>query len=97
VLGRDWQGVNIIKPSKVYTRPDIMTLVEVEKLIGATCKLRYRLFCLPPISWDFIQKRWPRFIIWYQIPACSMCNGFDINRSSILHQPRSTADLILFF
>ncbi|MFA5701462.1 MAG: site-specific integrase [Desulfuromonas sp.] len=50
VLKRDWQWVNIIKPPKVYTIPDILTLSEVEKLIGATRKLRYRVFFLTAYS-----------------------------------------------
>lgn len=43
VLKLDWQWVNIIKPPKVYTIPDILTLAEVERLIGAARKLRYRV------------------------------------------------------
>lgn len=50
VLKLDWQWVNIIKPPKVYTIPDILTLAEVEKLIGATRKLRYRVFVLTTYS-----------------------------------------------
>jgi integrase len=50
VLKLDWQWVNIIKPPKVHTIPDILTLAEVEKLIGATRKLRYRVFFLTTYS-----------------------------------------------
>jgi site-specific recombinase XerD len=50
VLKRDWQWVNIIKPPKIHTIPDILTLVEIEKLIGATRKLRYRVFLLTTYS-----------------------------------------------
>ena len=44
VLQRDWQWINIIKPPKIHTLPDILTLIEIEQLIGATRKLRYRVF-----------------------------------------------------
>jgi len=50
VLKRDWQWVNIIKPPKVQSLPDILTLSEVEQLIGATTKLRYRIFLLTTYS-----------------------------------------------
>ena len=50
VLVSDWQWVNIIKPPKIYTIPDILTLSEIEKLIGATRKLRYRVFLLTTYS-----------------------------------------------
>ena len=36
--------MNIVKPPKVKTIPDILTPGEVEHLIGATRKLRYRVF-----------------------------------------------------
>ena len=50
VLKRDWQWVNIIKPPKIYTIPDILTPVEIEQLIGKTRKLRYRVFLLTTYS-----------------------------------------------
>jgi integrase/recombinase XerD len=50
VLKLDWQWVKIIKPPKVSTIPDILSLAEVEKLIGATRKLRYRVFFLTTYS-----------------------------------------------
>ncbi len=50
VLERDWQWVNIIKPPKIHTIPDILTLNEIERLIGATQKLRYRVFLLTTYS-----------------------------------------------
>ena len=50
VLKLDWQWVNIIKPPKVQTIPDILTLAEIERLIGATRKLRYRVFLLATYS-----------------------------------------------
>ena len=49
-LKRDWSWVEIIKPPKVQTLPDILTLSEVEQLIGATRKLRYRVFLLTTYS-----------------------------------------------
>jgi len=50
VLKKDWEWIKIIKPPKVYTIPDILTPAEVEKLIGATRKLRYRVFLLATYS-----------------------------------------------
>ncbi len=50
VCSKDWQWVNIVKPPKVYTIPDILTEKEVEKIIGATKKLRYRVFLLTTYS-----------------------------------------------
>lgn len=50
VLKLDWQWVSIIKPPKIKTIPDILTLVEIERLIGATRKLRYRVFLLATYS-----------------------------------------------
>jgi len=52
VLKRDWQWVEMIKAPKVHSLPDILTLaeVEVEQLIGATRKLRYRVFLLATYS-----------------------------------------------
>jgi integrase len=46
VLKSDWEWVNIIKPPKIHTIPDILTLTEIENLMGATRKLRYRVFLL---------------------------------------------------
>ncbi len=50
VLKLDWQWVNIIKPPKIHTIPDILTPAEIEQLIGATRKLRYRVFLLTAYS-----------------------------------------------
>ena len=50
VLKRDWQWVNIVKAPKVRSLPDILTVNEVEQLIGATRKLRYRVFVLNTYS-----------------------------------------------
>lgn len=46
VLHKDWQWIDIVKPPKIKTIPDILTLPEIEQLIGATKKLRYRVFLL---------------------------------------------------
>ncbi len=46
VLAKDWQWIDIVKPPKVKTIPDILTLSEIEQLIAATKKLRYRVFIL---------------------------------------------------
>jgi len=50
VLERDWQWINIIKPPKIHTIPDILTPIEIEQLIGKTRKLRYRVFLLTTYS-----------------------------------------------
>lgn len=50
VLKRDWSWVEIIKAPKIQSLPDILTLGEVEQLIGATRKLRYRVFLLTTYS-----------------------------------------------
>jgi len=50
VLKKDWQWLTIIKPPKIHTIPDILTPAEIEQLIGATRKLRYRVFLLTTYS-----------------------------------------------
>jgi len=50
VLKRDWEWINIVKAPKVQSLPDILTISEVEQLIGATRKLRYRTFLLATYS-----------------------------------------------
>ena len=50
VLKRDWSWVDIIKAPKIQSLPDILTLPEVEQLIGAARKLRYRVFLLTTYS-----------------------------------------------
>ncbi len=50
VLKLDWQWVNIIKPPRIHTIPDILTLSEIDKLIAAARKLRYRVFFLATYS-----------------------------------------------
>ncbi len=50
VLQRDWRWINIVKAPKVKSLPDILTAAEIEQLIGATRKLRYRVFLLTTYS-----------------------------------------------
>jgi integrase/recombinase XerD len=50
VLKRDWQWVQIIKAPRVRTLADILSVAEVEQLIGATRNLRYRVFILATYS-----------------------------------------------
>lgn len=50
VLKINWQWINIIKPPKVKTLPDILTVNEIERIIGATRKFRYRAFLLTAYS-----------------------------------------------
>jgi len=50
VLKCDWSWIEIIKAPKIQSLPDILTVPEVEQLIGATRKLRYRVFLLTTYS-----------------------------------------------
>ena len=50
VLKRDWDWIHIIKPPKIKTIPDILTPGEIERIIGKTRKLRYRVFLLTTYS-----------------------------------------------
>ncbi len=50
VLKKDWQWIEIVKPPKVKTIPDILPPSEIKHLIAATCKLRYRVFLLVTYS-----------------------------------------------
>ena len=50
VLEKDWQWLEIVKPPKVKSIPDILTQTEIESLICATKKLRYRVFLLTTYS-----------------------------------------------
>ena len=50
VLQQDWDWINMIKPPRIKTIPDILTVAEVERLIGKTRKLRYRVFLLTTYS-----------------------------------------------
>lgn len=50
VIQSKWEWIKIVKPPKVRTLPDILTVSEVERIIGATKKLRYRVFLLTTYS-----------------------------------------------
>ena len=50
VLELDWQWLDIVKPPKVKSIPDILTPNEIERLIRATKKMRYRVFLLATYS-----------------------------------------------
>ncbi|MEN7973909.1 MAG: site-specific integrase, partial [Verrucomicrobiota bacterium] len=50
VLKQDWQWLKMIKPPAVRSLPDVLTVPEVEQLIGAARKLRYRVFVLATYS-----------------------------------------------
>ncbi len=50
VLHRDWSWIKLIKAPKIQSLPDILSLAEVEQLIGAARKLRYRVFLLTTYS-----------------------------------------------
>jgi len=50
VLKRDWQWVEMIKAPRIRSLPDILTVAEVEQLIGTTRHLRYRVFLLATYS-----------------------------------------------
>ncbi len=50
VLEKDWQWLEIIKPPKIQSLPDILSVGEVEQLIAAARKLRYRVFILTTYS-----------------------------------------------
>lgn len=50
VLHKDWDWINIVKPPQIKSIPDILTLSEIERLIGCTRKLRYRVFLLVTYS-----------------------------------------------
>ena len=50
VLKLDWRWIEIIKVPQVRSLPDILTVAEIEKMIGATRHLRYRVFLLATYS-----------------------------------------------
>ena len=50
ILKRDWRWLEIIKPPQVRTLPDILSIGEVERLIGAARKLHYQVFILTTYS-----------------------------------------------
>lgn len=49
-LKQDWQWLDIVKAPKIQSVPDILTPQEVEQLIGAARKLRFRVFVLATYS-----------------------------------------------
>ena len=57
VLQRDWEWFKIIKPPKIHSLPDILTPAEIEKIIGKTRKLRYRVFLLTTYSMGLRKDR----------------------------------------
>ena len=50
ILKKDWQWINIVKPPKVKSIPDILTPSEIEQLISQTHKLRYQVYLLTVYS-----------------------------------------------
>jgi site-specific recombinase XerD len=50
VLEREWNWVQILKPPKVRSLPDILTVAEIAQLLQATQRLRYRIFFLTTYS-----------------------------------------------
>jgi len=50
VLGRDWRWVEMIRAPQIRSLPDILSLAEIERLIGSARKLRYRVFVLTTYS-----------------------------------------------
>jgi integrase len=50
ILKQDWAWIEMIRPPKVRTLPDILTVPEVERLIASARKLRYRVFVLTTYS-----------------------------------------------
>lgn len=50
VLKQDWQWVKIIKPPKVRSLPDVLSVAEVRQLISAARIDRYRVFILTTYS-----------------------------------------------
>jgi len=50
ILKTDWEWLNIIKPPKVQSLPDILTIAEVRKLILSARHYRFRVFILTTYS-----------------------------------------------
>lgn len=50
VLEREWDWVHILKPPKVRSLPDILSVSEVAQLLKATRRLRFRIFFLTTYS-----------------------------------------------
>ena len=46
VLNIDWQWIEIVKPPKIKTIPDILTSSEIQRMMASTRVLRYRVFIL---------------------------------------------------
>lgn len=50
VLEQDWEWLEIVRPPQIKSIPDILTPSEIERLICATKKMRYRVFLLVTYS-----------------------------------------------
>jgi len=50
VLKRDWQWVEMIKAPTIRSLPDVLSVTEIEHLIAAARKLRFRVFVLTTYS-----------------------------------------------
>jgi len=50
VLGRDWPWVEMLKPPKVQSLPDVLSLDEIARIILATRERRYQTFWLTAYS-----------------------------------------------
>ena len=50
VLDKQWEWVEIFRPPKVHSLPDILTIEETWRLINTVRKLRYRVFFLTVYS-----------------------------------------------
>jgi len=46
VLNIEWAWIDIVKPPKIKTIPDILTVNEIERMIASARMLRYRVFIL---------------------------------------------------
>ena len=50
ILERDWSWVKIIRPPKIQTLPDILSVAEVDQVMATARKLRFRVFVLTTYS-----------------------------------------------
>jgi len=50
VLNIEWAWIDIVKPPKIKTIPDILTTTEIERMIASARALRYRVFILVTYS-----------------------------------------------
>jgi integrase/recombinase XerD len=50
VLKKQWVWIDIVKPPKVQTIPDILTINEINQILATIRKLRYRVFILTVYS-----------------------------------------------